>query len=133
MSNDINAVQFVKFLIKAKQNTYAGSGVFSQASRTASKDLAFREGEWSYLDSYLGDFHFIGEEAVWYEQMPFWGMNYYGRMLVEKIPPGFGEFLEISIIAGAPGNTYPRTGRISWTGLYLYLFGRRQSGVFSWT
>ncbi|MBU4034473.1 MAG: hypothetical protein KKG34_06700, partial [Proteobacteria bacterium] len=34
------------------------------------------------------------EEAVWYEQTPVWGMNYYGRMLVEKIPPGFGEFLK---------------------------------------
>lgn len=98
MTNDINAVQFVKFLIKAKQNTYAGSGVFSQASRTASKDLAFRDGEWSYLDSYLGDFHFIGEEAVWYSQQPVWGMNYYGRMLVEKIPPGFGEFLKSALL-----------------------------------
>ena len=65
MTVNIYDVQFVKFLIKAKQNTYAGSGFLSQASRTGSKDLSFREGNWHYLDTYLGDFHFIGEEAVW--------------------------------------------------------------------
>lgn len=102
MNIDINDVQFVKFLIKAKQNTYAGSGVFSQASRTASKDLAFREGEWSYLDSYLGDFHFIGEEAVWYAKLPVWGMNYFGHMLVEKIPAGFREFLKSALLQVPP-------------------------------
>jgi hypothetical protein len=102
MNVDINEVQFVKFLIKAKQNTYAGSGVLSQASRTASKDLTFREGDWHYLDTYLGDFHFIGEEAVWYKQIPVWGMNYYGRMLVEKIPPGFGEFLKSALLQVPP-------------------------------
>ncbi len=102
MNVDINEVQFVKFLIKAKQNTYAGSGVLSQASRTASKDLTYREGDWNYLDTYLGDFHFIGEEAVWYQQKPVWGMNYYGRMLVEKIPQGFGEFLKSALLQIPP-------------------------------
>ena len=98
MNTIIHENQFVKFLIKAKQNSYAGGGVLTQASRIASKDLAFREGDWSYLDSYLGDFHFIGEEAVWYDRKPIWGMNYYGRMLVEKIPPGFGEFLKSALL-----------------------------------
>jgi hypothetical protein len=98
MNAKIDDIQFVKFLIKAKQNTYAGSGFLSQASRMASKDLAFRDGDWSYLDSYLGDFHFIGEEAVWYQQIPVWGLNYYGRMLVEKIPAGFGDFLKSTLM-----------------------------------
>jgi len=91
-------VQFIRFLINAKQNTYAGSGMLSPASRPFSKDLAFRDGDWSYLDTYLGDFHFIGEEAVWYQQKPVWGMNYYGRMLIDKIPPGFGEFLKSALL-----------------------------------
>ena len=98
MNNQINDNQFVQFLIKAKQNTYAGSGVMTQSSRISSKDLAFTEGNWRYLDTYLGDFHFIGEEAVWYDQKPIWGMNYYGKMLVEKIPPGFGAFLKSALL-----------------------------------
>lgn len=102
MNSDINDIQFVKFLIKAKQNTYAGSGAMTKSSRIASKDLSFREGKWSYLDTYVGDFHFIGEEVVWYDQRPVWGMNYYGRMLVEKIPPGFGEFLKDTLMQVPP-------------------------------
>ena len=98
MNYPINDNQFVQFLIKAKQNTYAGSGVMTQSSRIASKDLAFSEGNWRYLDTYLGDFHFIGEEAIWYDQRPVWGMNYYGKMLVEKIPPGFGTFLKSALL-----------------------------------
>lgn len=98
MSTYIHDIKFVKFLMKAKQNTYAGGGMLTQASRQASKDLAFREGDWSYLDSYLGDIHFIGEEVVWYDHKPLWGMNYYGRMLVDKIPQGFGEFLRSALL-----------------------------------
>lgn len=98
MNNQINDNQFVQFLIKAKQNTYAGSGVMTLSSRISSKDLAFAEGNWRYLDTYLGDFHFIGEEAVWFDQKPIWGMNYYGKMLVEKIPPGFGAFLKSALL-----------------------------------
>lgn len=102
MCADIYNNQFVKFLIKAKQNTYAGSGAMTQSSRTASKDLSFREGNWSYLDTYVGDFHFIGEEVVWYEHTPIWGMNYFGRMLVEKIPPGFVTFLKEILLQVPP-------------------------------
>ncbi len=98
MNYPINDNQFVQFLIKAKQNTYAGSGMMTQSSRTSSKDLSFSEGNLRYLDTYLGDFHFIGEEAIWYDQKPIWGMNYYGKMLVEKVPPGFGEFLKSALL-----------------------------------
>lgn len=106
MSIILNDNLFVKFLIKAKQNTYAGGGFLSQPSRLNSKDLAFREGEWSYLDTYLGGFHFIGQEAVWHRQSPVWGMNYYGRMLVEKIPAGFGEFLKTVLLQVTPEMPY---------------------------
>ena len=106
MSIILNDNLFVKFLIKAKQHTYAGGGFLSQASRLNSKDLAFREGDWSYLDSYLGVFHFIGEEVVWHGQTPVWGMNYYGRMLVEKIPAGFGEFLKTVLLQVTPEMPY---------------------------
>lgn len=114
MSTYIHDIQFVKFLMKAKQNTYAGGGMLTQASRQASKDLAFREGDWSYLDSYLGDIHFIGEEVVWYDHKPVWGMNYYGRMLVEKIPPGFGEFLKSALLQVT--SEMPYRGPEEWIG-----------------
>ncbi|ACR80499.1 MULTISPECIES: DUF5680 domain-containing protein [Kosmotoga] len=81
--------EFIQFLIRAKQNTYAGDGEESEPSRPCSKDLHYQEGEFLYIDTYLGSFDFIGEEAVWKNGRPIWGMNYYGRMLVDDIPEGF--------------------------------------------
>jgi len=89
---------FTQFLIKAKQNTYAGSSGFVKSSRTTSKDLAYKEKNFTYLDTYLGDLDFIGEEAVWYEEKPVWGMNYVGRMLTETIPNGFSSFLKEALM-----------------------------------
>jgi hypothetical protein len=89
---------FVQFLIRAKQATYA-SGIKPEfSSRPASHDLHYSEGDFAYIDSYLGGFHFIGEEAVWQSGTPIWGMNYYGKMLVQEIPAGFGEFLKAALM-----------------------------------
>jgi hypothetical protein len=89
---------FVTFLIRAKQQTYASGRAPDQSSRPLSHDLHYDEGEYIYIDSYLGGFHFIGEEAVWSEGKAIWGMNYYGKMLVETIPAGFGEFLKAALM-----------------------------------
>lgn len=89
---------FTRFLKKAKQNTYAGGGDLTTPSRNTSKDLHFAEGDFVYLDSYLGDFNFIGEEAVWYKGKAIWGMNYYGRMLIPEIPNGFSTCLKNALL-----------------------------------
>jgi hypothetical protein len=89
---------FTSFLIRAKRNTYASGIQPSAASRTASHDLPYQEGEYQYLDTYLGGFHFIGEEAVWEEGVPLWGMNYYGWMLAHSVPDGFGQFLKNALL-----------------------------------
>lgn len=81
---------FIDFLIQAKINTYAaGSTAPALPSRPNSKDLHYVEGDYLYIDSYLGEVDFIGEEAVWQGGRPIWAMNYYGVMLVEEIPEGF--------------------------------------------
>lgn len=84
-----------EFLVKAKRATYsAGAAPQGMPSRPASKDLPYRDGAWLYLDSYLGGMDFIGEEVVYYNEFPRWGMNYYGWMLVDPIPDGFSQFLK---------------------------------------
>jgi hypothetical protein len=82
------------FLLRGKQNTYASGAKPGPASRIHSHDLSYQEGDFLYFDTYLGGFHFIGEEAVWQKEIPLWGMNYYGKMLVSEIPAGFFEFLK---------------------------------------
>jgi len=66
------------FIVAAKKATYVGGGEKSASCRVGSHDLAFSEGEWSYLDSYFGGVDFLGQEVVWYQSTPVWAMNYYG-------------------------------------------------------
>lgn len=84
------------FLVRAKRATYAGHGAQAQSSRDKSRDLPYEEGDFKYLDSYIGELHFIGEEVVWYRGQPVWGMNYYGTLL-EDVPQEFGEFLKSAL------------------------------------
>ena len=90
--------ELVAFLIKAKRQTYASGRSPDHSSRPNSHDLHFTEGDYAYIDTYLGGFYFIGEEAVWYQGIPVWGMNYYGKMLAAKIPDGFSKFLKAALM-----------------------------------
>lgn len=94
----INTSELMTFLVEAKKNTYAGEGKKVEPSRLASKDLPFCKGDYHYLDTYLGNVNFIGEEAVWHKDKPVWGMNYYGEMLIEEIPEGFSRFLKNALL-----------------------------------
>jgi len=73
----------VDFLIEAKRRTYAAGGPPTGSSRRASKDLGFSNGDYEYLDSYFGGVDFIGSEVVYDKGIPVWGMNYYGRSIVD--------------------------------------------------
>lgn len=116
----VNDPHFVPFLLRAKKSTYAaGDGGKVASSRPASHDLAYREGEWAYLDTYLGGFAFIGEEAVWCQETPIWGMNYYGTMTVDTIPAGFSEFLKSALLQVPPEAPY-RGPAVYQDGEYAY-------------
>jgi len=69
------------FIVRAKAATYVGGGEHSAASRLASHDIRYADGEWAYHDSYFGGSDFIGEEIVYLADHPIWAMNYYGRIL----------------------------------------------------
>ena len=69
------------FVVRAKAATYVGGGAKSLSRRPGSHDLEFREGPFSYLDSYFGGADFVGQEVVYYQETPVWAMNYYGRLL----------------------------------------------------
>jgi hypothetical protein len=94
--------EMIRFLLEAKRSTYAGNGPHAPSSRPASVDLSYQDGDYFYLDSYLGGLRFAGEEAVWHKGQPLWSMNYFGWMLVEEVPPAFGEFLKMALLE-APG------------------------------
>lgn len=79
------------FLLRAKKATYAGKGPETAPSRPNSHDLEYCEDDLKYIDTYLGGEKFSGEEALWQKELPFWSMNYCGRVVAE----GFnGDFLK---------------------------------------
>lgn len=82
------------FLLRAKRATYAGHAPECAPCRPHSHDYAYAEGDWRYLDSWLGGDRFAGEEAVWHADRPVWSMNYMGRVLGE---PFSGDFLKAAL------------------------------------
>lgn len=126
-----NDPEFLPFLLRAKKSTYAsgdaGNGVAS--SRPTSHDLAYREGDWLYYDTYLGGFAFAGEEAVWKNGVPQWSMNYYGSMTVPEIPAGFGDFLKLALRQVPPEAPYRGPAYVEQGG---YTFTCRWEGTPDW-
>ena len=95
--------QIVDFLIRAKKATYAGEGAEAAPSRPNSHDLEYSEGDLKYIDTYLGGREFAGEEAMWKDDIPFWAMNYVGRVVAD----GFsGDFLKEALSLVPENNPY---------------------------
>ena len=58
---DIDLNEIIPFLIRAKNNTYAGKAKEVEASRTASHDYSYEEKNYEYYDTYIGGERFAGE------------------------------------------------------------------------
>jgi hypothetical protein len=76
------------FLIRAKRSTYAA---LEGAPRVppllpGSHQLEYAEGSWLYRDIYFGGGFFMGQETVYKEGVPVWGMGYAGG-LVDDVNP----------------------------------------------
>ncbi len=115
MNNHIND-EMINFLCIAKKLTYAGKGAESKSSRPNSHDLEYSEGVYKYIDSYLGGEKFLGEEAVWVNDVPVWSMNYVGRVLGENFS---GDLLKEALLLVK--NEYPYRGPLVYNkGKYSY-------------
>ncbi|QJC53614.1 XRE family transcriptional regulator [Paenibacillus albicereus] len=88
-----------RFLHEAKTRAYAAGGAPAAPSRPGSKDYPYEQVEFRYLDSYVGELDFAGQEIVWRSGEAVWAMNYYGHTLVPE--PDFPEFL-LEALRAAP-------------------------------
>ncbi len=118
--------QVIAFLIRAKRATYAGKGAETTPSRPASHDLVYRDGDYMYYDTYLGGGGFAGEEALWIREVPYWSMNYAGRVTGE---PFSGDFLKEALFC-VPEETPYRGPREYRNGDYTYRC--ETDGNFDW-
>jgi len=108
----------VDFLILAKKKTYAGNGQEQEiSSRPKSHDLIFENDDYKYIDTYLGGERFIGEEAVFKNNIPVWAMNYSGIEINEKFS---GSFLK-EALSNVPNDRPFRGPEIFKDGDYLYI------------
>ncbi len=74
------------FLIEAKKQTYANeNGEKIKSTRNNSHDYEYSNDNMIYHDTYFGGKYFMGEEVVYLNQTPIWGMNYYGVTLDEDL------------------------------------------------
>ena len=116
----------IEFLIKAKKATYAGKGGKINSTRPNSCDLQYSEGKLKYIDTYLGGAKFAGEEALWENNIPFWSMNYIGRVIGDNFS---GDFLKEALL-NVP-EEYPFRGPLEYkNGDYAYYC--KINGNFSW-
>ena len=112
MSND----DWVDFLVKAKKLTYAKKQGKVTSSRPQSHDYQYREGQYLYLDSFVGSEYFGGSECVYQSDEPIYVMNYYGQVLDHAFS---GDFLKEALMLVA--SDYPFRGpSLYLNGAYAY-------------
>jgi Domain of unknown function (DUF5680) len=73
--------ELVKFLLKAKVNTYASQGddaTVKSPLLPGTHQLEYSEGPFLYRDIYTGNAMFAGQEIVYYSDKPVWTMSYAG-------------------------------------------------------
>lgn len=78
----ITTKELADFLNEANKSTYANKNAPKASStRLKSEDYHFEKDNLIYHDTYFGSRDFIGEEVVYKNSEPVWGMNYYGYIL----------------------------------------------------
>lgn len=78
----ITTKELTDLLSEANKSTYANKDAPKASStRLKSEDYHFEKGNLIYHDTYFGSRDFIGNEVVYKNSEPVWGMNYYGYIL----------------------------------------------------
>lgn len=112
------------FLREANLNTYANESVKkATALRPGSMDYHFQKGNLTYHDTYFGATKFIGEEIVYENDKPVWGMNYYGFTVSEEMSEGlFDAILRPALMSGSGDNIPVRGPKEFAQGEWKYTF-----------
>ncbi len=123
--NIINVLD--SFLREAKTNTYANENIKKASSlRPNSKDYHFEKGDLIYHDTYFGATKFIGEEIVYKNNKPVWGMNYRGFTLKNEISESlFDSILRPALMSGFGDNIPVRGPKEFIRGEWKYIFNTK--------
>lgn len=114
LSPDIR--QLIAFRLEANVNTYAAYMNETQSTRLDSHDFTYRNGSYTYHDTYVGGEQFAGKEAIWYEGKSQYAMNYAGQVLGQQFS---GDFLK-EALRKADENMPYRGPEYYESGEYIY-------------
>jgi len=80
---NISIASLKEFISEARRNTYAaGASHVDNPRLLSSVQLEFQRGDYFYRDIYFqGEKKFIGQEIVYQDLRPIWGMNYEGNAI----------------------------------------------------
>ncbi len=99
------------FLREANLSTYANEYAEKAASlRPGSYDYHFEKGDLTYHDTYFGTTKFVGDEVVYKNGKPVWGMNYYGFTLASEMREGFFDAILRPALMSGSGDNIPVRG-----------------------
>ena len=117
------------FLEEANLHTYANENAEKASPlRPGSSDYHFEKGDLTYHDTYFGATKFIGEEIVYKNGKPAWGMNYYGFTLNNEIREGlFDSILRPALMSGSGDNIPVRGPKEFINGEWKYTFNAEGS------
>jgi hypothetical protein len=89
MRYPIHPPRLIRFLDEANKHGYANAKAKKVPStRPKSEDYHYEKGNLTYHDTYFGGRNFIGEEIVYKDGEPVWGMNYYGFIIDPNMNEG---------------------------------------------
>ena len=97
-------MELADFLVHAKHQAY-GSGIAPRRLDDGSKEYNIAHEEYVYRDRYFGGNPFIGEEIVFRDGKPVWGMNYYGKA-TGRTPEEVFSFLGKALAQVKPDKPY---------------------------
>ena len=116
--------ELATFLKEANLHTYANEKAEKVTSlRPGSHDYHFEKDNLIYHDTYFGGRKFIGEEIIYKDGQPVWGMNYRGLTLSETMSEGlFDAILRPALMAGSGDNIPVRGPKEFTSGDWKYTF-----------
>lgn len=112
------------FLKEANKHTYANESAEKVPSlRPGSRDYHFEKDDLAYHDTYFGSTKFIGEEIIYKDHQPIWGMNYYGFTLDNEINEElFDAILRPALMSGSGDNIPVRGPKVFINNAWKYTF-----------
>jgi len=90
------------FLRDANVHTYAAGENRTSHTTKGAIHFEYSNAPWVFRDTYFGDDQFLGQEIVFFHEVPVWGANYYGYTLITIQKKAIYAFLKEALLQQHP-------------------------------